>query len=770
MTKFNIPLLHYTDILKMQILNSANVGINLYTRQHGKEILMSVAEKTRINLLIGLYYSNKPFSLMADSSTSKDSHQYLVVSIKGSFDGKLYNTYFYTVVELQREKSENLYSSIEKIVNDDSTTLFKAGYTVHEDTFKDWFWPNMIGFASDGGSSFAGHKEGLHGRLRKLKDERNEPFFYSICMSHRIDLASKEIDHPFRTFLTFLYSVTFRYFGSVKNKLLTERYRSIATIAGSEAVAIKTIFKVRWAASELSALDNLLRGGKWILKYLDHRITNEKVSKQEISRARVLESLRYVMADPRVFRAAVTWKLILEEIAGVSKFSQQEAAPISAVWPLLRNLENRLHREADWRTKEIQLLSDYGLRVNVKNSYKPMDQIHTLFGKSAVPLKLRFDSTETTEPKHFISMETRLSAWEFLTERKASSSESLSDNDKSKIIKESTITDFRTLADNEESFVKLMDYLKNDQIVLNTTPPGKAKKDTIVDRTISTTTMQPQPFNGTTKFDYLQFQALNPRLINDTINNGWDKVFTHSSWVTKFVPNDWFLSNDAIRKTAVLASVESIKSTFGLSSSFPDQYDKFMKLLPGCLRQDEIKEINEFPYLFWSTILSSSCIANSATELKKAIHYMLALPGSTAAVERSFSIVFHTRGPRRTRMKVDTLRAIMRQNVGNLENVDIRQFVEHWMRTNRPLAHAHPDYKRSNLYQFKYRMVHGSTPYYDPDLLEKYDYLDLEDFESWKDVPPLEMTAPSKVESHLSHHSDRWIVGSNQIKPKTTSS
>ncbi|EGT52481.1 hypothetical protein CAEBREN_03277 [Caenorhabditis brenneri] len=847
MAKMNIPMENFPAMLKVQSANGANVGINLYSAKKGREILQSVSEKLRINLLLAILTSNKPFSMMADSSTSKDSHQYMVLSLRCTLDSYQYDTYFYTIVELKRETTEWVYSIIQQQVKFDSELLHKEGFTKSNE-FENWFWRNMIGFASDGGSVFAGTDNGLQGQLTARMSAANQPFFYSICMAHRIDLAFKDISTPFRSFITFLYRVTFRYFGSIQNKLMVETYRNTALAAGVNAPAIKTIFKVRWVASELVALDNLLRGWKWILKHLQFRRSLPVGSKKDIPKARLLETLRFIMEDPRVIRAAVTWKIVLEKITAASKKAQLEAASISSVWPLLYTLEQDMQRNSAWKNREDQLLKEYGLLYSTSYGYKPVDSNVPYFLKDALPFSMRFNSDLSLENRPKISLSKRLEARKFaeqLTVTIPTAKKDIED-----LLTETAVVDIRSTAEYDEALENLYLYLTDDLVVM---PPKKnaksdsqnAAKPKLPDSQDTTKTPDPkirtsarlramkytqaksasqaldesenpEKFDTITKypallqyyasvewenfkedvlpaaakkavkerregdekdlnFNYLQFEALNDRFILEVIQQGVSNIYEHKKWRPQPVYDNWFGSNAEKRKTAVENSLQSYIETFKLDQDFLLQYDEFLERLYVCLSSDETEKIIAQPELFWSIILrNSKCILPGDDILRKAIHSMLALPGSTAHVERAFSIVFHSRGPRKSRMNIDSLAAQMtiRLNVANVEKMDISEFVRYWSMHSSSLAHSNPFYTSSDLYKFKLSI--NNEKHVDMDEIEElmspnepHDQ-DREVYEMHDEfVPPFDRSTASRKE--LSIVSDKFLSQSVQPlrqKPK----
>ncbi|EGT40874.1 hypothetical protein CAEBREN_16807 [Caenorhabditis brenneri] len=825
MTKYNIPLFHFTNILKMQMLNGVNIGINMYTPKAGTRVLFSVAEKLRINLLTAMYKSDKPFSMLADSSTSKDAHQYMVVSLKCTLDSLHYHTFFYTVIELKRETSKAIYTSIEKQVKEDSNLLYLKGY-MQKDVFEKWFWRRLIGFASDGGSVFAGDNQGLQGRLTAKQSEANQPFFYSICMAHRIDLVFKNVDSPFRSFMTFMYSVTYRYFGSTQNKLLVERYRNYAIASGLTPPSIKTIFKVRWVASELSALNNLLRGWKSILGYLQFRRFNVPVTdKKDIQRARMLEILRFVMEDTRVFRAALTWKLILEKIDKVSKQAQREGASIASIWPLLHILEHDLKRNSEWRETEIKLLSHYGLMYSSSGVYKPFDKHISFFGSAAFPMLARFEAEKSEEVKPKLSDESRIDALRFAQHAdELKNDNGLNGKSSTDQLKDTQYTPLRSSAEYEDELKKLLDYVTDDTEVMPSLSKAK-KTSTTPDPNAATTgsarlralkfpdlktavealddSENPEKIDAKVKvpsflsyyasiewesfsldqlvtdaketvhkrkvddeeekFDYLQFEALNDRFITDVMSQGSKNIYIHNKWDPRFVSDNWFGNDANKRKNAVMDSIESLKSTFQLGPNFISQYESFIDNLVDCLTPRQQQLVLKRQHMLWSTILNTpKCVPSLHSDLRDAIFAMLALPGSTAQVERAFSIVFHTRGPRRTRMNVETLNAILsvRLNVGRVENMDVPEFVRYWSTDNSMLAHSNSLYESSELFNFKQKLVNDVSTTDAQEMEESEDIFDI--YDEW--VPRLEHMKETSAQQELNLVSDRYIAGEKQTR------
>jgi hypothetical protein len=86
------------------------------------------------------------------------------------------------------------------------------------------------------------------------------------------------------------------------------------------------------------------------------------------------------------------------------------------------------------------------------------------------------------------------------------------------------------------------------------------------------------------------------------------------------------------------------------------------------------------PVSLWTHMLNSETVV-WGTEMKRLIQTLLAIPISTADVERGFSILTHTKSDRRNRLSVENLRHLlfMRVNGPEPEHLDAIRYAKKWI-------------------------------------------------------------------------------------------
>ncbi|EFO90080.1 hypothetical protein CRE_20933 [Caenorhabditis remanei] len=167
------------------------------------------------------------------------------------------------------------------------------------------------------------------------------------------------------------------------------------------------------------------------------------------------------------------------------------------------------------------------------------------------------------------------------------------------------------------------------------------------------------------------FEALNENFIIDVIMHTKPgaykasnlKRFSHqeerNDKRTMITP--WFGRDPTQRAEKVEEIIKALTVRFKLPNpGFNDNYNAFMQNLHdlGCNNDKLRSAIKKNPTFLWSHLLNNTrCLPNTLPHLRKAVRYMLAISPSTAEVERGFSILFHIKSSRRSRMLLPTLNA-----------------------------------------------------------------------------------------------------------------
>ncbi|CAI2351879.1 unnamed protein product [Caenorhabditis sp. 36 PRJEB53466] len=661
--------------------------------------------------------------------------------------------------ERREESSNSVYTEMRELVDADSDLLFRHGLTSSQNEYAYQFWDNLVGFGSDGGSVFSGHRNGLRGKLTELKVSAGRPFFHAICMAYKVDLVTNHIQSHFRNLIGTIYATTFRYFGSVQNKKLVEDYRCSCLAAGLTPHPIKKIFEVRWVASELAALTNLLRRGwQCILHVLDHRLANKlDMEDKNKNRRVVFASLRYVMRDPRVFAATLMWKTALQVLAETSKLAQQTSAPITLVWNLLPKLERRIAYDAEWKKRYSDEANEHGLQFSDEGNFKSVP-IATLDSYKDWPgvFRLNADIRKGLES----------------SADKSRNSKQLLDNAFQEVIPmKKTVME----CEDPEKFKKKMPHVITHYAALDwdTFSPRSMIEDlqTSVREGLVLKSVDDAPIprrktknadSAEYRFDYKMFEAFSEYLVLDVLwNKDLDTVFS-VNFKPAVAGSNWMTPAD--RKITVENSVQSISGLLNTDGDLAAEYMLFMKNLPKCLNRETVLKLAENPAAVWKFVANEvKCWPSPLPLMKQALSFITALPGSTADVERAFSILFHTRNSRRSKMIVETLNDVLmvRLNLFNLENFDPHEFVAHWIRTNHRLLATSRVKDNSAMFKFKQFLDRDHTLLIQDDVL-----LPSENEDEFAD----EVVNPNfylEVEQNeqkraLNHQSDSFLVGDGQ--------
>ncbi|CAO4382528.1 unnamed protein product [Caenorhabditis nigoni] len=274
---------------------------------------------------------------------------------------------------------------------------------------------------------------------------------------------------------------------------------------------------------------------------------------------------------------------------------------------------------------------------------------------------------------------------------------------------------------------------------------------------------------------FFKYEAFNEDFLLDVAQLGIENVYTAT--LPNLRPQRTFDRN-VERQKRVEESLITMEKLFRLDE--PDkvedglkyQYDAMMKRLPKCLKED-YKELSKNPQKILSYLLATDrCVRNTEKTLRNVIQHVQAIPASTAHVERSFSIVFHTRGPRRHRLSIKTLRSLMsiRINVNDILSFQPATFVHHWVRTgHRKLANTIPQVYKRSIYKFKKHIAAGDNSFatmnWSPDSPDQSeDEGEDEDEDYGNEPPPFDKIPVHKMTVFFNEKTQHYLTGSSVIR------
>lgn len=269
--KLNIPFSSHTRLLDMMEKNGLNIGFHHKDRTAASRMIASMSELMHLKLLKHLDENdNSPLSIILDSSTDYSGDHYLIVYIKSiemiynhenKISQELPVLYFYKLIHLTDvEEDADAYMSYLKksFVEDKLKTKINMENIVKN---------RLTAFGSDGASVMAGKKGGLLAKLRDYTGKSKLLFMH--CLAHRLQLAIGKAWKKYEHFssLEDIVNDVYNFYNNRGHKRKAHLKKTIASME-MKSYVLKKIFKIRWVASEKSAILNLIKSYKGVLEDL----------------------------------------------------------------------------------------------------------------------------------------------------------------------------------------------------------------------------------------------------------------------------------------------------------------------------------------------------------------------------------------------------------------------------------------------------------------------------------------------------------------------
>jgi len=283
--KLNIPFLSHKSVLTLLTANGVSMGTHHQDNNAAKRMALHISKHMHVALLNHLSSSDAPYwSLIVDTTTDYRGNHYMISFIRSleadysAENGRILQIrpvmYFYKLLEIGHdENAVALLNLIENSLKKDAELGFKM-----ERLFKQ----RLIGFASDGASVMLGKYGGL---AKKIEDYVGKKIYTVHCMAHRLQLATghawenqkyfKEVEH--------LAENVFNFYNNKGHKRKSH-LKETAIAMERQYYQYSGIFKIRWLASEFSALHKIYKSFETLttdLESISADDTYDDVTKQQ---------------------------------------------------------------------------------------------------------------------------------------------------------------------------------------------------------------------------------------------------------------------------------------------------------------------------------------------------------------------------------------------------------------------------------------------------------------------------------------------------------
>jgi hypothetical protein len=272
-TQLNMPFFQHENVVKLLKAVKTDIGSHHYDKMSALRMLLLISDAFHRKLVKHIVSTNSPISIILDATTDSRGKHYIIVYFRAleadkDMDGKILQVrpcvYFYKLIELGASEDANAYM-----------TVLQTSFTEdieREQHFDEKLKTLLVGFGSDGASVMIGAQNGLLIKLRRAYN----PNIYGIhCMAHKFNLASGRAwknEKNFKEFENTINSVYLFY-----NNRGHKRKGHLADTA-SEMNEIyyefSQIFRIRWIASEYSAISKVKKSYTLLANDLEAIITN----------------------------------------------------------------------------------------------------------------------------------------------------------------------------------------------------------------------------------------------------------------------------------------------------------------------------------------------------------------------------------------------------------------------------------------------------------------------------------------------------------------
>ena len=276
MTKSNIPMAQFPNLVAMQRRNASDLGTTQFSEKACKKMVFLISETLKRRLQKYIEVNKLDFSLMVDESTTIVNTTALIIYIRVYIPSVGPQNFFWRMVELPSTTGEAIAEFVD------------SSLSVFDDEF---VRKHFIAMAADGASAMTGKFQGAGSKLK----EKYRNLIIIHCLAHRLELCVGDTINVCKDVCAFnkvtmnLYAI---YSKSAKN---LRELKGISQDLALQLQSIKRVFTVRWCFSSLKAVGSLLQNLPALRVHLRRKKANLtrtlKFCRQQTKRSQHLKKL-----------------------------------------------------------------------------------------------------------------------------------------------------------------------------------------------------------------------------------------------------------------------------------------------------------------------------------------------------------------------------------------------------------------------------------------------------------------------------------------------
>jgi hypothetical protein len=317
LAKNDRPFTDHPDLLELQELNGANVGIGLRSRFSATNLVNHISTEMRKTLCTQIQTVGGKVAVLIDETTTLSTKSALIVYLKcQSTEHGVPHFVFLDLVELENQTATAICASL-------LHCLELHGFS--DSYLKD----NFVGFVSDGASVMLGKKSGV----ARLILNKYPNIIVWHCLNHRLELAVSDainevagVNH-FQMFFDKLYSL---YSRSPKNQ---HELDGCALELSQQLRKIGRVFDVRWVASTFRTVSAVWNNFLSLCLHFEKCSTDARRSSQDRSMFQGL--LSRIKSSEFLINLGVMSD-VLRELSNLSLLLQDRSASLVYADKLIR--------------------------------------------------------------------------------------------------------------------------------------------------------------------------------------------------------------------------------------------------------------------------------------------------------------------------------------------------------------------------------------------------------------------------------------------------
>ncbi|ETN70180.1 hypothetical protein NECAME_05001 [Necator americanus] len=290
-------------------------------------MIKSFAVHMKYDLVKYLVQNRMPFSVFLDGSTSSRGVKWIVFLVKTVSPQHRPITFHFFLSDVESETANHIVEAFLGHLNEMESWAEAPGLS---ETIRNYAVKNMVGLSSDGAAVMQGHIGGVYARMKNLIQEstRNDAhprdnLILSVCMAHKLNLAVTTERGYFFQLTEAVVMEMYHIFGTTVRTVGRGVYKGVAKQMGYPYLQMRALFRVRWAASLVNSVSNILRVYPVLLQTLEILKSSNRFPAETVKRAKIAS---WVLMDGRTFIAKHHVHTVLEVLTYLSLSLQEEEA------------------------------------------------------------------------------------------------------------------------------------------------------------------------------------------------------------------------------------------------------------------------------------------------------------------------------------------------------------------------------------------------------------------------------------------------------------